>query len=345
MTARASLPSLLALVAALGGCTTDYDIKGVYGEEGGGEAAEADTGGAADTGAAADTGGAEQERQDGEDGVPGVGPGGGEEVDRDTGAADPGGAPEEGSDTAEDPAPEDDCDHTSDLIYVIARDDGALYTFDPESLSFTRLGALRCGSSATPESMSVARDGYAYVRGSDDAVYAVDLETLGCEATSYSDRATGFGSFGMGYATDDGDTWRDRLYVANERTLARLDTDTWELSTIGRMPSQSELTGDAAGELWAFLPLESPAALVRLDKEDASALEEIALPRFPDAADIDTFAFATWGGEHWLFVREYGMGSSTDVYEVRADGEMTKVLDDVGFDVVGAGVSTCAPTE
>jgi hypothetical protein len=38
------------------------------------------------------------------------------------------------------------------------------------------------------------------------------------------------------------------------------------------------------------------------------------------------------------------MGESTDVYEVNAAGDMTKILNDVGFDVVGAGVSTCAPT-
>jgi hypothetical protein len=45
-----------------------------------------------------------------------------------------------------------------------------------------------------------------------------------------------------------------------------------------------------------------------------------------------------------VFVREYGMGSSTDVYKVTSTGAMSKVLSDVGFDVVGAGVSTCAPS-
>ena len=40
---------------------------------------------------------------------------------------------------------------------------------------------------------------------------------------------------------------------------------------------------------------------------------------------------------------EYGMGKSTDVYEVQGS-TMTKVMSNVGFDVVGAGVSTCAPS-
>jgi hypothetical protein len=38
---------------------------------------------------------------------------------------------------------------------------------------------------------------------------------------------TGFDSFGMGYATDAADTWRDQLYVANGTTLGILDTATW----------------------------------------------------------------------------------------------------------------------
>jgi hypothetical protein len=39
------------------------------------------------------------------------------------------------------------------------------------------------------------------------------------------------------------------------------------------------------------------------------------------------------------------MGSSTDVYQVTLDGEMTMVWQNIGINVVGAGVSTCAPTE
>jgi hypothetical protein len=39
------------------------------------------------------------------------------------------------------------------------------------------------------------------------------------------------------------------------------------------------------------------------------------------------------------------MGESTNVYQVDPSGTMTMVLEGVGFDVVGAGSSTCAPTE
>ncbi|MCP4807888.1 MAG: hypothetical protein GY913_24760 [Proteobacteria bacterium] len=244
----------------------------------------------------------------------------------------------------EDPEPEDDCDHTSDLVYVIDRDRDTVFLFDPPSLSFSAVGTLACSTYGTPASMAVARDGLAYVRYSDDTVYAVDLETFDCEETTFS-LHKGLDSFGMGYATQDAETWRDDLYVADADRLMRLDTATWELKVMGNMPSQSELTGNAEGELWAMLPLESPAALARIDKSDGSEVERLKLPGFPDPYGIDTFAFATWGGEFFLFVREYGMGQSTDVYRVAADGNMTKAKTDIGFDVVGAGVSTCAPAE
>ena len=257
----------------------------------------------------------------------------GEEIDPDTGSA-----PEQS-----DPPAEDDCTDTSDKVYVISRDDSALYLFDPPTLSFTRLARLDCGTSQTPGSMAVARDGVAYVRYADDSLYAVDLETYDCIETTYRDRA--FGSFGMGYATNSGDTWRDQLYVANEDQLAVLDPSTWTLTDLGRMPSQSELTGNAEGELWAILPLESPAQLVQVDKDHGDVLETIRMPSFPDPSDIDTFAFATWGGSFWIFVRSYGMGESTDVYQVTGTGLFSKVSDNIGFDIVGAGVSTCAPTE
>ena len=192
--------------------------------------------------------------------------------------------------------------------------------------------------------MAVSRSGLAYVRYSDDSLYEIDLATLSCRPTDYRS-PSGFDSFGMGYATDDADTWQDQLYIADKDQVGLLNTATWQLTMVGSMPSQAELTGNSAGELWAFLPLESPPALARLEKSSGAEEERLRMMGFPDVGDIDTFAFAAWGGEFWLFVRTYGMGSSTDVYRVTADGTLSRVLEDVGFDVVGAGVSTCAPSE
>ena len=252
--------------------------------------------------------------------------------------------PDDEPDTlVDDPAPADDCEHTSDLIYVVERDAGRLYTYDPVGNDFTLLGAPDCTTSYPPASMAVNRDGTAYVRDAGNRVFAVDLGTMACTATAYSDRATHFDSFGMGYATDSADTWRDQLYVANEGTLAVVDSSTWSLRNLGTLPSQSELTGNADGELWAVLPLERVAELRRLDTDTGATLETVRVPAFPDPSELDTFAVATWNGDFYIFLRSHGMGETTNVYKVTRDGTMTMVLEDAGFDVVGAGVSTCAP--
>jgi hypothetical protein len=242
----------------------------------------------------------------------------------------------------EDPPAEDDCEDTSDLVYVVERDSKTLYLFDPPTLSFTKLGALDCSIYGNPTSMSVSRDGFAYVRYSTDDLYAVELETMNCEATAYD---TDFGAFGMGYATQHDKTWRDELFIANKTELAKVDTTSWTVETMGDLPSQSELTGNADGELWAFLPLETPAALVQLDKTNGAEMDWVSIDEFPNPANIDTFAFATWGGDFWLFVRSYGMGESTDVFRVTKSGSIDKVKNNVGLNIVGAGVSTCAPTD
>jgi hypothetical protein len=147
----------------------------------------------------------------------------------------------------------------------------------------------------------------------------------------------------MGFSADVAGGWRETLFIANFFDVATLDTNTWRVDAFGGVASQPELTGTADGELWAFLPLESPAELVELNKSTGARLRTMRLPDFPSAGDIDAFAFAGWGGSFWLFVREYGMGRSTDIYRVDPGPNMVRVATDIGFDVVGAGVSTCAP--
>ena len=322
----------LSALLSLSGCLNDFGIQAMPDTKPGGLDSAADTG-PADTGPATDS-------PDPRDTDTGTAAADDSADDTEPPDSDP---PVDSEPVVEDPPPADDRDETSDLIYVLSRDDDLLYTFDPASLRFTSLGEVDCNTSLYPASMAVSRAGIAYVRYENDEVYSLDLATMTCSPTGYSDRRTGFDSFGMGYATDDPTTWRDQLYVANSSTVGVLDTNTWNIQTLGAMPSQSELTGNAAGELWAMLPLERPAQLRRIDTASGANLETLRLSAFPDPSTIDTFAFATWDGEFYLFVRISGMGNTTDVYRVERDGTMSTLLRDVGFNVVGAGVSTCAP--
>ena len=242
------------------------------------------------------------------------------------------------------PPPVDDCEDTSDLLYAVDKGDGGLYLFDPMSGSFELLGIPDCGMfSGTPASMAVARNGIAYIRYSSSTLYAVDVETLECTETQMS--VSSFGKFGMGYATLHGNTWQDELFIANRTTLAKLNTTTFQIETIGTLPSQSELTGNALGELWGVFPLETPAQIMELDRESGQPERSITLSFMPSPMNIDTFAFATWGGDFYVFLRLYGMGESTRVYRVSTTGYTEVLSNETGRNIVGVGVSTCAPTE
>ncbi len=244
----------------------------------------------------------------------------------------------------EDPAPADDCDHTSDLVYTINREDESLYLFDPTTGDLNFLARLDCPTTAVPGSMAVSRDGHAYVRYDNNKVYDIDLQTFACTPTDYANARTGFGPFGMGFVADVAGGWREHLFVANFFDLARLDTGSWQLDAVGAVPSQPEITGTADGELWMFLPLQQPAEIRRVDPTTGAKLASMRLTDFPDPVNIDAFAFAGWGGSFWLFVREYGVNRTTDIYEVQPGPVMTLVRRNVGLEIVGAGVSTCAPT-
>jgi hypothetical protein len=327
----------LLAVALLVGCQQDFMLHEkseiVIGEDTGVTLEESD---APDL----DTG-FEQEEEDS------TGPGDGTAVPEDEAPVDDTTGPDEDEEeepVEDDPAPEDDCESTSDLIYVLDKDASSLSTFDPDTLTLTTLGTLDCDTWSTPASMGVARDGVGYVRFGDNEVFSVDLETLDCTSTSYSERASEFGSFGMGFATESAHTWRDQLFVANSRQLGRIDPTTWQVTTLGTLPSQAELTGTGDGELWGVLPLESPMTVVELDHATGSVLQTIRVGTTLDISNLDTFAFAAWDGDFYLFARYYGMGSSTEVYRIDRSGSITKVVDELGINVVGAGVSTCAPT-
>ena len=102
------------------------------------------------------------------------------------------------------------------------------------------------------------------------------------------------------------------------------------------------MPGNKLGELWAILPLDDPPRIVKLSTVDGSILQELVVTGLP-TQDMDTFAFANWGGSFYVFIRNYGLGNSTNVWKVPPSGVATLHLGDIGFDVIGAGVSTCAP--
>lgn len=236
-----------------------------------------------------------------------------------------------------------ECSEKLRQIYVMDKGK-SLFRFDTDGPAFVEIGEVDCDEflDTTPGSMAVSRAGVAYVNYSNSELFEININDATCEPTGWTAGTGGFDRFGMGYVSHP-ISGQDVLYIANSDTLAVLDTSEWTIDEVGSLPSQSELTGNADGELWGFFPLESPPELVRLDTSDASALETYELPALP--ADLDTFAFSYWGGDFYVFYRIHGMGSSTEVFRYNVGTGLSAFMDDTGRNVIGAGVSTCAPTE
>lgn len=343
--AAAPVSCILAFVVAA--CSSSPETSASNDDAGGGGRPVADSGGRDDDGAQSDAesepdvtadadsndaGDADHDSLPDTAGDSGV-DGGGDAAVADSGA----------TDTAVPDAGGDGCSDKLRFIYVVDKDK-QMHQFDPDTGAFTLVGEVDCGESldTTPSSMAMSRAGVALVNYSDNALQAVDIDDTSCSPSGWRAGTGGFTRFGMGYVADDrsGD---ETLYISSADTLATIDTSSWRVTEIGPLPSQSELSGTGNGELWGFFPLESPPQLLQLDRSDGSVLNSYDLPPLPP--NLDTFAFTAWGGEFYLFYRLSGLGESTTVYRYdRRTGALEQVVSDSGLNIVGAGVSTCAPT-
>jgi hypothetical protein len=270
------------------------------------------------------------------------------------------------------------------LIYVITQQYD-LWSFYPPSLSFHKIGHINCPAPAgnTPFSMAVDQAGTAYVvyaaptlaNGSpgpgDGALFRVSTATAQCEPTPYVPGQQGFQTFGMGYSQNSTGTG-ETLFVASDQIadaapapsrLGSIDTTRFALHPIGAFPPtvvSAELTGTGAGELFAFYSLNPnpnalqgsgpPSAIGQIDKATGGLLSET---RLPSVAQGCAWAFAFWGGDFYLFTAPTtgtcdGVGGSPPLSVVTrfrpSDGSLLPIVK-FGEEIVGAGVSTCAPQQ
>lgn len=129
--------------------------------------------------------------------------------------------------------------------------------------------------------------------------------------------------------------------------LCSLSFPSLTVTSIGFFPLDSaELAGTGDGQLWAFVPPNGGAAvLARLDPSNANVLERYSLPTINS---VGGWAIKFFGGSFFIFI-------GSDIWKVERRGldrtrpEPTippvRVLVTPGRDIVGAGVSTCAPTQ
>lgn len=242
----------------------------------------------------------------------------------------------------------DGCAEDTKRVYVVSKAK-ELHRFDPAALTFTKVGALTCpAGTATPFSMAIDRAGVAWILYNDGHIFHASTKDASCTATKYVADQLSWHTFGMAFAADAPGSSSETLYVAEiDKALGKIDTKTLTLSAVGEYGKTSvpaELTGRADGKLFAFFQRTAfstaGSRISELDPKTGKILAE----KNPPSVDVGSgWAFAHWGGTYWLFTAPGGTNSIVQEYDYDA-GTTKTVVADVGFKIVGAGVSTCAPT-
>jgi hypothetical protein len=237
-------------------------------------------------------------------------------------------------------------------IYLVDQND-AFLRYDPATNQIATIGTLHCPSSAMPFSMAVSRDAVAYVLYGDDHIYAVSTADASCAATPYVIDQMGFQLFGMGFVSNSPGSSDETLFVAGgpasgigtgHSTLGTIDVSTWTLSSLGPLDGSPELTGNGLAELWGFFPDATPMAVRQLDKTDGHTLQQYDVSSIGPSGLPIAWAFAFWGGRDYIFFQSI-TDTSTGIYRLDPmTAQVDTVMADTGYSIVGAGVSTCAPT-
>jgi hypothetical protein len=150
----------------------------------------------------------------------------------------------------------------------------------------------------------------------------------------------------MAFVTDGTSSTTETLYVADTEGdgIAKIDTTSLALTFVGTydgFAAAGELTGTGNGRLFAFFTRKPPIdwpRIVELDRATGKIKDQKGLFGTEIGAG---WAFAHWGGDFWLFTAPQSSSEITK-YDYAA-GSTTSVKRNLGFVIVGAGVSTCAP--
>ena len=240
------------------------------------------------------------------------------------------------------------CSEEAKLVYVVGTGN-ELYSFHPPTLAFQQVGIINCPGSngATPFSMAVDRSSMAWVLFNDGQLFKVDIVNgAACTSTNYlPNQVSGFNQFGMGFVSDTPGGSNETLYLGSYDGvgIARFDFQSMTVVPVGAydlLSGAAEMTGTGDARLFGFF-LSTPTLVAEIDKTNGHILSQAPQP----TVDIGSaWAFAFWGGDFWLFTCPNMASSQVDQYRPSTQATTT-VVTNVGFEIVGAGVSTCAPVE
>ena len=233
-------------------------------------------------------------------------------------------------------APRPECTGDEHLVYVLSNSPAGIHRFNPQTLTFTRLSYLDCPDPTGTWSMAIDRFNVAWIQYKSGRFFQVGLDDFKCTEIRVHGLPDGLQPAGMGFSKNDSGTG-ESLFLARDG-LWKVDPETHQASRVGATPLGSlfELTGTGDGQLFGYN--SSNGIVGRVDKSTGATLET-----HRTSAIGSPWAFAQWGGDFWLFNRYGDWGNSSVTRHSPTATTSTIVLDDSGLEIVGAGVSTCAP--
>lgn len=243
------------------------------------------------------------------------------------------------------------CSAASQLLYVMSTATGPnnevdIYSFDPPSKVFTKVATTDCNAVGQANSMAIDRNLVAYLNFI-GGIYKFDLtKKTGCQNSGIS-LPSGFTQVGMGYSSDAPGSSAETLYIdgIGGGGLAKIVNNA--VVPIGKFANDpnisgqsAELTGTGDAKLFGYFTTSPNVRVAGLDKTNANVLSDDVLSGFPPPAD---WAFSFWGGDFYLYSSNGFSNSKVVHYTPSTKAVDLSYVPDVGFIIIGAGVSTCAP--
>lgn len=263
------------------------------------------------------------------------------------------------------------CVDSAKLVYVVSTQND-LWSFDPGSLAFKKVGALDCPTTSTPESMAIDEKATAYVAMMDGTLFTVDTSNAHCKPTAYAIEQQQRRIYDMSFVRGPS---AETLFVSTTCCysgggvtitnnggggLAKLALPSYGLSLVGDYTGElagypTALAGTGDGRLFGFFPNVSvttdagPKAQPTLALIDTSQNGTAPTPT-PIALDGTkvgggaAYAFSFWGGDFWFYsASSMSTPSTVTRYRYGTNKTYAQVVPDTGMTIIGAGVSTCAP--
>ncbi|MBM4358698.1 MAG: hypothetical protein FJ096_11395 [Deltaproteobacteria bacterium] len=247
------------------------------------------------------------------------------------------------------------CSEAATFVYVLSTAN-ELYSFLPDQKLFKKIGTLGCNTTMQPNSMAIDRDATAWVNyvsndglfDNGGALYPVSTSDASCKGAPLP-LPQGWFRLGMGFSTDGNGSDSETLYLTGTNGGLGLGSFDFGAKTVkplgqftGSLAGQNaELTGTGDGRLFGFFTTV-PVEVAEIGKSNGAIVNQKPLPQVPTPA---AWAFSFWGGDFYLYTSDGLFNSRVSRYRPSDGTVEANYMADVGFIIVGAGVSTCAPVE